>query len=85
VGNLFLDRAIAQPRTAAVESLPMVEQAWLRCLAIGERPDLEGSVVGRGSFLAAHNLAVLYEGLGKKDEAGRYAQLAAQMRQRKTP
>jgi glycosyltransferase involved in cell wall biosynthesis len=80
VGNLFLDRAIAHPQTASAQSLPMVEQAWLRCLAIGECPDLEGSVVGRGSFLAAHNLAVLYEGLGRKDEAGRYAQLAAQMR-----
>ncbi|HEX7748247.1 MAG TPA: glycosyltransferase family 2 protein [Bordetella sp.] len=80
VGNLFLDRAIAHPQTASAQSLPMVEQAWLRCLAIGECPDLEGSVVGRGSFLAAHNLAVLYEGLGRKDEAGRYAQLAAQLR-----
>lgn len=80
VGNLFLDRAIAHPQTASSESLPMVEQAWLRCLTLGECPDLEGSVVGRGSFLAAHNLAVLYEGLGRKDEAGRYAQLAVQMR-----
>lgn len=80
VGNLFLDRAVADPRTAASESLPNAEAAWLRSLSIGERPDLEGSVVGRGSFLAAHNLAVLYEGWGRKEEAQRYARLAAQMR-----
>jgi hypothetical protein len=34
-----------------------------RCLAIGERPDLNGSVAGRGSWLAAHNLAALEGGL----------------------
>ncbi|MEJ8628808.1 glycosyltransferase family 2 protein [Sphingomonas sp. I4] len=33
--------------------------AWERCLVIGERPDLEGSVPGRGSHLARHNLEVL--------------------------
>jgi hypothetical protein len=38
--------------------LPMIEDAWQRCLEIGERPDLPGSVAGRGSDLAAHNLAL---------------------------
>ena len=80
VGNLFLDRAIAHPETAATESLPMVEEAWLRCLSIGERPDLEGSVIGRGSFLAAHNLAVLYEGQGDREKAARYGRMAVEMR-----
>jgi hypothetical protein len=32
-------------------------------------PDLEGSVAGRGSALAARNLAVLYEGTGRAIEA----------------
>ena len=39
--------------------LPLAEGAWQRCLAIGERPDLEGGVSGRGSHLAQHNLDVL--------------------------
>ena len=64
VGDLLLDWACAQPQRA-VELLPMIEASWQRCLEIGERPDLEGSVRGRGSFLAAANLAVLYEGTGR--------------------
>jgi hypothetical protein len=36
---------------------------------IGERPDLSGAVVGRGSYLAAHNLALALELVGRGDEA----------------
>ncbi len=61
VGNLMLDWAILNPETAYSQWLPMAEAAWLRCLAIGERPDLEGSVVGRGSFLAEYNLSVIQQ------------------------
>lgn len=64
LGDLLLDWAAEEPARAA-ELLPMVESAWLRCLEIGERPDLEGSVAGRGSRLAARNLVVLYEGTGQ--------------------
>ena len=56
LGDLLLDWATEEP-TRAGELLPMIESAWLRCLEIGERPDLEGSVAGRGSALAARNLA----------------------------
>ena len=38
---------------------PWIAQSWQRCLDIGERPDLEGAVHGRGSHLAQHNLNVL--------------------------
>jgi len=41
----------------------LAETAWERCLAIGERPELEGSVEGRGSHLARHNLDVLRQQL----------------------
>jgi glycosyltransferase involved in cell wall biosynthesis len=58
VGDLLLDFAADQPQHADA-LLPMIEQAWQRCLAIGERPDLEGAVAGRGSHLAAHNLELL--------------------------
>jgi hypothetical protein len=68
LGDLLLDWAAEEPARAA-ELLPMVESAWLRCLEIGERPDLEGSVAGRGGALAARNLAVLYEGTGQAIKA----------------
>jgi len=73
LGDLLLDWAAEEPARAG-ELLPMVESAWLRCLEIGERPDLEGSVSGRGSILAARNLAVLYEGTGRAIEALKYRQ-----------
>jgi hypothetical protein len=73
LGDLLLDWATEAPRRAA-DLLPMIEAAWLRCLEIGERPDLEGTVAGRGTYLAAHNLAVLYEGTGRVGEARRFQQ-----------
>lgn len=59
LGDLLLDRAMADPAHAIAHWLPLAEGAWQRCLAIGERPELEGSVSGRGSHLAQHNLDVL--------------------------
>jgi glycosyltransferase involved in cell wall biosynthesis len=70
LGDLLLDWAADEPDRAA-ELVPMIENAWQRCLALGERPELEGAVAGRGSHLAAHNLAVLYDGLGRADDAAR--------------
>jgi glycosyltransferase involved in cell wall biosynthesis len=59
LGNLLLDRAMSDPTDAVGRWLPQAVQAWERCLTIGERPDLEGSVRGRGSHLAQHNLDVV--------------------------
>ena len=73
LGDLLLDWATEEPARAG-ELLPMIESAWLRCLEIGERPDLEGSVAGRGTTLAARNLVVLYEGTGRAIEALRLKQ-----------
>jgi len=56
--DLLLDVALADPRQAP-ELLPRMEAHWLRCLELGENPNLEGAVEGRGSHLAAHNLALL--------------------------
>jgi tetratricopeptide (TPR) repeat protein len=58
LGDLLLDWAAEEPQRAA-ELLPMIEASWQRCLAIGENPALEGAVAGRGSHLAAYNLALL--------------------------
>lgn len=64
IGNLALDQAVAAPNQALSEWLPLAVTAWERCLAIGERPDLEGSVAGRGSHLARHNLDIVRAQLG---------------------
>ncbi|WP_374676282.1 glycosyltransferase [Ideonella sp.] len=76
LGDLLLDWAADEPARAD-EIIPMIEAAWQRCLVIGERPDLEGAVAGRGSHLAATNLAVLYEGIGRLEDARAARALAA--------
>jgi len=68
LGDLLLDFAVAAPARAA-ELLPMIEASWLRALEIGEQPQLNDTVHGRGSFLAAHNLSVLYDGQGDAAKA----------------
>ncbi len=68
LGDVLLDWAADQPARAD-ELLPMVEASWLQAFEIGEQPLLQDSVSGRGSHLAAHNLAVFYDGLGMSDKA----------------
>jgi hypothetical protein len=68
LGDLLLDAALARPARAA-DWLPQIEAAWLRAIAIGEQPELADSVRGRGSFLAAHNLAAFHGSMGKAREA----------------
>lgn len=77
VGDLYLECANREPDRALGDFLPIVESAWKRCLEIGERPDLDGAVAGRGGRMAAHNLAVLYETLGRPELAAPYRAQAA--------
>lgn len=56
VGNLALAQAAAYAVQAPTHWLPLAACAFERCLEIGERPDLEGSLTGCGSNLAHHNL-----------------------------
>ena len=79
LGDLLLDWALAQPQQAAA-LLPMIESSWRRALHIGENPALPDTVRGRGSFLAAHNLAALFDGLGDAAQARVWREQAAQMR-----
>ncbi|WGL51922.1 glycosyltransferase [Nocardioides sp. BP30] len=58
VGDVLLTHAAENPAHAA-RLLPLAEDAWSRCLELGDTPDLPGAVAGRGSHLAAHNLKVL--------------------------
>jgi hypothetical protein len=67
-GDMLLDFALAEPMRAQ-QLLPMMEAFWMRCLELGEAPHLVGSVQGRGSFLAAHNLAVLHDLQGNREKA----------------
>ena len=79
VGDLYLEAAAQDPDRAG-DFLPIAESAWKRCLEIGERPDLDGAVAGRGGHMAAYNLAVIYETLGRAEPAARYRDLAATLR-----
>jgi hypothetical protein len=79
LGDLLLDWAAHDASRGAL-LVPMIESAWQRAVAIGERPDLPDSVHGRGSFLAAHNLAVLYEGLRRSDQARHWREREQAMR-----
>jgi glycosyltransferase involved in cell wall biosynthesis len=80
IGDLYLEAASREPDRAMDHYLPVVEQAWRRCLEIGERPDLDGAVAGRGGFMAAHNLAVFYETVGQAQKAAEFAALAQNLR-----
>jgi glycosyltransferase involved in cell wall biosynthesis len=79
VGDLYLEAASQHPERALAEFLPVTELAWKRCLEIGDRPDLDGAVAGRGGHMAAHNLAVFYETLGQAAEAADYRALAERL------
>jgi glycosyltransferase involved in cell wall biosynthesis len=76
LGDLLLDWANLNPASAFEQLLPIVESSWLKCLELGDQPALAGSVQGRGSHLAAHNLAVLYAGLGDTKQAAHFQELA---------
>ncbi|MBS0363627.1 MAG: glycosyltransferase [Proteobacteria bacterium] len=82
IGDLYLEAASREPDRALSDFLPVVELAWKRCLEIGERPDLDGAVAGRGGYMAAHNLAVFYETLGRAEQAAEYRALAERLRNR---
>lgn len=56
--------------------LPNIERSYLKCLEIGERPEL-GGVVGTGSFKASYNLGAWYEVSGQTKLAEKYYREAA--------
>ena len=76
IGNLCLDVALERPDEALAQWIPLAEASWLRCLEIGEVGAQDHHVLGRGSYLAAHNLAVLCEGLGQAERAGAFREQA---------
>ena len=79
LGDLLLDCAAAQPQLAGA-LLPRIEAAWRRALHIGDNPALPDTVLGRGSFLAAYNLALLCDAVGDAEQALAWREKAAGMR-----
>jgi tetratricopeptide (TPR) repeat protein len=79
LGDVLLDWAATTPPHAP-RLLPLAEASWQRALRIGENPQLQDTVLGRGSYRAAHNLAVLYGGLGDPAAAAHWRERSATMR-----
>lgn len=79
LGDLLLSHGLAHPE-AAPHLIGVIEGAWLHCLELGDRPDLVGAVAGRGSHLAAYNLAVLYEAIGDEAKAADFHQRSRDLR-----
>ncbi|MCO5400271.1 glycosyltransferase family 2 protein [Ralstonia soli] len=61
VGILMTDASTKYPDQALSQWLPMAEQAFLRCLEIGDRPNLDDSTLGVGSHFAAERLADVHQ------------------------
>lgn len=76
LGNLLLDQAVADPANAVEQWLPLAAGCWERCLSIGERPDLEGSMPGCGSHLARHNLNAVQTQMALHMARGELARLS---------
>jgi glycosyltransferase involved in cell wall biosynthesis len=79
-GNAFLDKGLSDPLHALDQWLPRAIEAWRRCLEIGEQPALAGSVIGRGSFLAAFNLHVVFNVLGDSEKSDYFLQASQKMK-----
>jgi tetratricopeptide (TPR) repeat protein len=79
-GSAYLNKGVSDPAQALQLWLPRAVQSWQRCLEIGDQPELEGSMRGRGSFLAALNLQVVFSQLGDSVQAEFYRGLAQQLK-----
>lgn len=74
--GLFYMKLILSDTEANIKLLPEIEASYMKCLSIGEHPEL-GGVVGTGSFRAAYNLGLWYEVSGQSGEAGKYYRQSA--------
>lgn len=77
VCGLFYMKRVLSDVGRYLPLLPRIESSYLRCLSLGERPEL-GGVVGTGSFKAAYNLGAWYEVSGQKELAVKYYRMAAE-------
>lgn len=77
VRGLFYMKRVLSDVGRYIGLLPDIEKSYLRCLEIGEKPEM-GGVVGTGSFKAAYNLGAWYEVSGQKEQAEKYYRMAAE-------
>ena len=84
VGTVMMNCACDHP-DRALACLEIAQASWEACLALGEQPQIEGAVLGRGSHLAAWNLMALHQALGQAAQGQHYEQLAATLRAGATP
>lgn len=61
--------------------LPMIEHCLTTALKLGDTLDLSGAMAGRGSYLAAEKLWVLYKAKGDHERADQFDRLREQMHQ----
>ena len=76
VCGLFYMKRVLSDVERYMDLLPNIEKCYLKCLRLGERPEL-GGVVGTGSFKAAYNLGAWYEVSGQTELARKYYKEAA--------
>ncbi len=76
VCGLFYMKRVLSDVERYMDLLPNIEKCYLKCLRLGERPEL-GGVVGTGSFKAAYNLGAWYEVSGQTEFARKYYKEAA--------
>lgn len=76
VCGLFYMKRVLSDVERYINLLPNIETCYLKCLKLGERPEL-GGVVGTGSFKAAYNLGAWYEVSGQAKLAAKYYREAA--------
>lgn len=70
VSGIFFLNLVLSDVQRYLSCLPRIEQSFLHCLEIGERP-WDCGVEGTGSFLAYYNLGTWYEVSGQIDAARR--------------
>ncbi|MCI8659369.1 MAG: glycosyltransferase family 2 protein [Lachnospiraceae bacterium] len=68
VCGLFYMKRVLSDVGQYINLLPEIEKSYLKCLKLGEQPEL-GGVVGTGSFRASYNLGAWYEVSGQMDKA----------------
>ncbi len=75
--GIFYMKLVLSDTSAYLSYLPEIENSYLKCLRLGEVPEL-GGVVGTGSFKAAYNLGLWYEVSGQMEKALEYYRMSAE-------
>lgn len=75
--GIFYMKLLLSDTNTYLSYLPEIENSYLKCLKLGEHPEL-GGVVGTGSFKAAYNLGLWYEVSGQMEKARKYYRMSAE-------